>query len=191
MRLHTKHAAWVAAGVLCLTTACEVPVLPQWDTYWNVPLPSKAIPVPVVPIPNNTSVSDSFPTQRMPLDESLGALLTNAADTGSVILTLTKRQTLALSGADTLFISTSSAGLNTPGAGRIVIPIAFTATDATVSDTVSASLVLIRNTATAGDSLYIRLQGRLSNTSGSTVTPAASDSIKVKLALLTLIHSSK
>lgn len=191
MKITSKFAAWAGAGVLCLTTACEVPLLPQWDTYWNVPLPSKAIPVPPIPIPNGTSVVDSFPTQRMPLDESLGELLANAADTGSVILTLTKRQTLALSGSDTLYISTSAAGLNTPGAGRIVVPISFAASDATVSDTVSANLSLIRSTASVGDSLYIRLQGRLSNNSGSTVTPAASDSIKVKLALLTLIHSSK
>jgi hypothetical protein len=191
MKTHLKHAVWAAAGVMIFTTACDVPVLPQWDTNWNVPLPSQAIPFPPVPIPNNTSVNDSFPTQQQPLDKSIGDLLANAADTGSVILTLSKRQTLALAGTDTLLISTSAAGLNTPGSGRIVVPIAFAATDASVTDTVSANLSIIRTASDANGTLFVRLQGRISNTSGGTVTPTTADSLHVRLALLTLIHSSK
>ena len=179
-----------AACVICVTTACDVPLLPQWDTDWNVPLPSQSIPLPPVPIPNNTSIQDSFPTQQQDLDASIGELLKNAADNGSVIITLTKRQSLALSGNDTLLISTSAAGLNTPGAGRIVVPIAFVAADSSVTDSVPVSLTVIRSAADAGGTLFIRRQGRLSNTSGGTVTPGPSETIQVRLALLATIHTS-
>lgn len=190
MNLNSKQAAWAAACVICVTTACDVPLLPQWDTDWNVPLPSQSIPLPPVPIPNNTSIQDSFPTQQQDLDESIGELLKNAADNGSVIVTLTKRQTLALNGNDTLLISTTAAGLNTPGAGRIVVPITFAAADASVTDTVPVNLAVIRTAADAGGTLFIRMQGRLSNTSGAIVTPGPSETIQVRLALLATIHSS-
>jgi hypothetical protein len=179
-----------AACVICITTACDVPLLPQWDTDWNVPLPSQSIPLPAVPIPNGASISDSFPTQQQDLDESIGELLKNAADNGAVIITLTKRQSLALNGADTLLISTSAAGLNTPGAGRIVVPISFAATDASVTDTVPISMAVIRGAADAGGTLFVRMQGRLSNNSGGTVTPQPGETIQVRLALLATIHTS-
>ena len=190
--LFPKRAALAAACVMCVTTACDIPVLPQWDTNWNVPLPSQAVALPPVPIPNNTSIQDSFPTQQQSLDEAIGDLLKNASDTGSVIITLTKRQTLALSGADTLFLASSLTGLNNPGvANRIEVPIAFAAGDASVTDTVPVlNLNIIRDAAESGGTLFVRLRGRISNTSGGIVTPTATDSINVKLALLALIHSS-
>lgn len=190
--LSAKRAALAAACVMCVTTACDVPVLPQWDTNWNVPLPSTAIHLPPVPIPNGTTVSDSFPTQQQSLDESIGSLLEHAADTGSVIVTLTKRQGLALSGTDTLFMASSLTGLNTSGpANRIEVPIAFAASDASVTDTVHVpNLGIIQSAAESGGTLFLRLRGTISNTSGGTVTPLATDSIAVKLALLATIHSS-
>ena len=192
MNTHAKRAAWAAACVMCVTTACkDIPLLPQWDTSWNVPLPSQAIGLPAVPIPNGFSIQDSFPTQQQALDRSVGSLLENAADTGSVILALTKRKGFALSGADTLFLSQTTAGLSTPGTGRIVIPIAFVATDSTVTDTVSTSLTIIRTAAAANGSIFVRFQGRVSNNSGAAITPGVTDSIHVRLALLALIHSSK
>jgi hypothetical protein len=188
MTITSKRAAFAAVAVICVTTACDVPVLPQWDTNWYVPLPSTAMALPPGPIPNGASANVSFPTQQQSLDESIGSLLKNAADTGSVILTLSK--TLNLSGVDTLFISASSAGLDVPGAGRILIPVSFTAADRTVVDTVSTSLALVQNTADANGDLFIRLRGSVSNNTGGTITVTTADSIKVKLALLTLIHSS-
>ncbi len=175
---------------MCITTACDVPVLPQWDTLWNLPLPSTSMTLPSVPIPNGTSINDSIPTQQQALDQSIGDLLGNAADTGSVIITLTKRQALALSGTDTLYISNSAAGLNTPGPNRLVIPFSFAAGDASVTDTASINFSLIHATADAGGDLFLRFQGRFSNTSGGTVTPQAGETITLRLALLALIHSS-
>ena len=188
MTNRSKRAAWALGVVICVTTACDVPVLPQWDTNWYVPLPSQAMALPPGPIPNGASAQVSFPVQQQALDESIGSLLKNAADAGSVILTLSK--TLNLSGTDTLFISASNAGLDVPGAGRILIPVSFTAADRTVVDTVATSLALVQNTADAGGDLFIRLRGSVSNNTGGIITVTPADSIKVKLALLTTIHSS-
>lgn len=190
MTTNAKYAAIAAACVIGITTACDVPVLPQWDTKWNVPLPSQAVPLPVGVIPNGFPPQQvSFPTLVEPLDKSIGDLLRNAADTGSVILTLSK--TVNLSGTDTLYVAADSNAFNNPAITRIAIPVSFTAADRTVVDTVSTNFTLIRTTAEAGGNIYIKLRGSVSNNSGSTVTVTPADSIHVRLALLTLIHSSK
>ena len=186
------RATFAAACVTCVTAACDVPVLPQWDTDWNLPLPSQAIPLAPVPIPNNTTIAATMPTQTQDLDASIGELLKNASDTGAVVITITKPAGLALSGADTLFIASSAAGLDNPGAAsRIEVAFAFAATDGTKSDTLPVlNLGIVRTAADNGGTLYLRFRGTITNNSGGVVTPAATDSIAVKLALLATIHSS-
>ena len=192
MTLTSKaRAAWAAVCVTCITTACnDIPVLPQWDADWNVPLPTQALTLPAGTIPGGVSNVPIPPTtQQQPLDKSIGQLLQNAADNGSVDLTLIKKPSLALSGSLTADIDSTASF----GASKITIPVTFTAaSDTTHAPTTTASLAMIRATADAGRTLYIRLSGTVSNPGGSpVVVTSANDTIYVKLNVLSTIHVSR
>ncbi len=180
----------LAAGlVIFVTSACkDVPLLPHWDSSWNVPLPSQALVIPTgIPIPSGLSAPASFQTQDA-LDKSVGQLLSNAADTGSVILTVSKQASLALSGNFTVDIDSSGAF----GASKISIPVSFAATATTVTDTAHANLGMIRAAADNNGTLYIRMNGTVTNPGPGTVTPNSSnDTITVKIAAIATIHVSQ
>jgi hypothetical protein len=183
-----KRAA--LAAVICVTTACgEIPLLPQWDANWNVPLPSQSLTVPAGTIPAGFPPQNvSFPTQQQPLDKSVGSLLKDAADTGQVQMTLDKQASLALNGAMTLQIDSTSAF----GPATISLPFAIAATETIKVTTSATNLAMIRATANAGRSLYIRLSGTVSNPGpGSVVVTAANGTINIRLALLATIHVSR
>jgi hypothetical protein len=181
----------LAAGfVILLTGACkDVPLLPQWDANWNVPLPSQSLVVPPGVIPATASAPVSFPTQQEPLDKSVGSLLQNAADTGSVQLTLVKKPSLAVSGNMTLQIDSTGAF----GPATISIPVTFTAaSDSTTAVTGGASLAMIRATANNNGSLFVKLSGTVTNPGPGTVTvTSANDTITVKLAVIATIHVAR
>lgn len=176
--------------VIFVTSACkDVPLLPHWDSSWNVPLPSQSLIAPSgVPIPSGISAPVSFPPQQESLDKSVGSLLSNAADTGSVQLTVTKKQSLTLSGSFTVDIDSSNAF----GASKISIPISFLATDSTKSVTASANLGMVRAAANNNGSLYIRMNGNVTNPGpGPFTATAANDTITVKIAAIATIHVSQ
>ena len=181
------RAAWAAAGVICVTTACnDVPLLPQWDANWNVPLPTQQILAPIAVIPSGQSAPLPTTTQSQPLDKSLGDLLKNAADTGSLQLTLIKRPSLAVSGSLTADVDSTPAF----GASKITVQVNFAATSDTTRTTASGvNIAMIHATADAGRTLYVRLSGSATNPGPNPVTiTSANDTIFVKLNALTLIH---
>ncbi|HEY2805794.1 MAG TPA: hypothetical protein VGI92_08050 [Gemmatimonadales bacterium] len=173
-----------------VTSACkDIPLLPQWDADWNVPLPSQSLVVPPSVIPSGFSVPVSFPTQRDSLNQSVGSLLQNAADTGSVQMTLIKQPSLALSGNMSLQIDTTNAF----GASTITIPVTFAAaSDTTVATAGGANLAMVRAAANDNGALFVKLSGTVSNPGPGNVTvTAANGTITVKLAVISLIHVSR
>jgi hypothetical protein len=185
----TSKRAW-AVGVICVTTACsDLPLLPQWDANWNVPLPTQALTLPPAIIPAGLTAPIPPTTQQEPLDKSIGDLLSNAADTGSVLLTLIKKPSLAVNGTVTAEIDSTAAF----GASKITIPVTFTAaSDTTHAPASAVNVGMIRATADAGRTLYIRLSGSASNPGpGSVTVTSANDTIYVKLNVLSTIHVSR
>lgn len=194
MTTNSKRAAWAAACVICVTTACnDIPLLPTWDSDWYLPIPSQAIALPVGVIPNGTPPqSVSFPPQQQDLDDAVGALLKQDLSNAQVIMTISK--TVDLSGSDTLFIAAAAADLTNAGATRIVIPFTLTTADRTVVDTVALTAVglgLLQSVADNDGTLHIQMRGTVQNNSGGTVTTTSADSIRVKLAMLATIAASK
>jgi hypothetical protein len=188
------RTAWAAVSVMCITTACkDVPLLPQWNADWNLPLPSQAVPLPVGVIPSGFPPQQvSFPAQQQQLSSSIGSLLKQDLSNASVVLTLAK--TLNLNGTDTLFIASSNADLTNAAATRIVIPVSFTAADRTVVDTATVNAIglgMLQSVADNDGSLFIQLRGSVQNSSGAPVAVTSADSIHVKLALLATIGVSR
>lgn len=189
------RAAWAAACVIGITTACnDVPLLPQWDADWNLPLPSSAQALPVAVIPNNTpAVAVSSPVDTQSLANSIGQLLKQDLSNASVIVTLSK--TVNLSGTDTLFVASSQANLTNAGdPTRIVVPLSYTSADRTLVDTVAvtaAGLSMLQSVATNEGNIFLQMRGSVQNNSGATVTTTTADSLRVKLALVATIGVSR
>jgi hypothetical protein len=199
MRTHRLAAGLLAAAAVSVSVACQdVPLLPKWDADWYIPLPSEAIALGgaggVFPgtVPPGTSANISFPPQTQQLDESVGSLLRQELSNGRIIVTLTK--TLAVSGSDTLFIAPDQASLTVNTASVIVVPVAFTATDLSVTDTATvlpSGLTMLKNVADAQGTLWIQLRGQVSYNGSGNLTVTAADSIGVKLAMLATIAVSR
>lgn len=190
MRTRILAAACVAATVTCVTLACkDVPLLPKWDADWYLPLTSQGVallgPFPGS-VPPGTPANVSW-TLEQSLDGAIGSLLEQTLSNGRVIVTLTK--TLPVSGADTVFLSSTSGGIPVD-----TFALAFAAGDASVTDTIpinSAGLTLLNSQASSQGSIFIQLRGRISYNGTGNLTVTSADSIGVKLALLATIAVSR
>jgi hypothetical protein len=189
-------AAGLSVLVTSVTLACkDIPLLPHWDADWNVPLPSQAIalfgPFPGL-VPPGTSANISFPPQSQTFGGSVGSLLEQNLSNAALVVVLSKA--LAVSGADTVFVAADAASLTNAAATRIVVPVAFTAADLTVTDTVpvtAAGITMLQNLAQSNGSLWVQLRGRVSYAGPGNLTVTTSDSIHVRLSLLATIAVSR
>lgn len=185
-----------AALVTAVTVACQdIPLLPTWDADWNVPLPSQAIalfgPFPGA-VPAGTSANVSFPPQSQSLGGTVGSLLDQDLSNAALVVVLSK--TLAVSGSDTVFVAADSASLTNAAATRIVVPVAFTAADLTVTDTVpvsTAGIAMLKSVAQAEGSLWVQLRGRVTFAGPGVLAVTPADSIHVRLSLLATIAVSR
>jgi len=99
-----------------------------------------------------------------------------------------------VSGADTLFVAPDSVSLTVNTASVIVVPIAFTANDLTVTDTATvlpSGLAMLKNVADVQGTLWIQLRGQVAYNGTGNLTVTAADSIGVKLAMLATIAVSR
>jgi len=179
-----------------VTLGCEdVPLLPTWDADWYVPVASQGIDLLgpfAASVPAGTSANVSFAAQQQSLDGAIGGILEQEVRSAQVILTVTK--TLAVSADDTLFIAGSAADLTNAAAVRILVPVALTAADVSVTDTVPvdpAGLALLQTTAQNGGSIFVQLRGQATWAGPGSLTVTANDSIGVRLALLARIAVSR
>jgi len=161
--------------VLC-TLACTVlagcpddlPVIPQWDADWALPLPTQSIPLDSsfggITVPPNTSFPIDFPVQQQPLDQTFSTLdLGERLRPGSkIVLTIGKAATTALSIVDTIFVGESSTALNAtdPRTIRLRVDLASGATASTDTITITtANLDMIQDVARFGGFLFVQARG--------------------------------
>ena len=161
--------------VLC-TLACTVlagcpddlPVIPQWDADWALPLPSQTINLPdewgTLTVPPNTTFPIDFPVQQQPLDQTFSTLdLGERLRPGSkIVLTIGKAATTALSIVDTIFVGESSTALNAtdPCTIRLRVDLASGATASTDTITITtANLDMIQDVARFGGFLFVQARG--------------------------------
>jgi hypothetical protein len=191
MRTRFLAAACAAATVTGVTLACkDVPLLPKWDADFNLPLTSQGIallgPFPAT-VPPGTAAPVSFGPLSQSLEGAIGTMLDQDLSNGRVIVTLTKA--LPVGGADTVFVSASRTATPTDTLAMTLL-----AADQSVTDTIpisSAGLNLLRSQASAKDSIFVRLSGRMSYNGSGNLTVTSADSIRVKLALLATIAVSR
>ncbi len=195
--MNTIRLRTVAAVLVTLVTlGCEdVPLLPKWDADWNVPLTSRGIPLSNpfgASVPAGTSANVTSGVQSQALDGAVGGILDQEIRSADVIVTLSK--TLAISTDDTLFVAASPADLTNAAAVRIVVPMAMTAGDVSVTDTVpvsAAGLNLLTTTAANEGTIYVELRGRATWAGPGSLTVTSADSIGMRLALLARIAVSR
>jgi hypothetical protein len=191
-----------AAAVVAVTTVTlgckDIPLLPTWDADWYVPLTSRGVSLSGPfggfggTVPAGTSVPFSSAVQQQSLDGAVGGVIDQEVRGAEVIVTLTK--TLAISTDDTIFVAASAADLTNAAATRVVVPTSLAAADQRVTDTVAigqAELTMLRNVASAGGDIYVQLRGQATWAGPGTLTVTSTDSIGMRLALLTRIAVSR
>ena len=194
MRLR-RALAPIGAVAALVFTACEHPAFaPKWDSDMYLPLSTHTIHLTPAVIPAGLSAPDSFPVQQQDVTGVLGDVLKNVTDSTRCttgpgrscdIVVLTATKTTAVSVADTLFISDSSV-IAAARPGRVVFPIAMTATDQTktFTDTLAnATVTMLQNAGEDGRPLYVLLRGQITNPSASPLTVTVADSIKLSLSV--------
>jgi hypothetical protein len=204
--MHVRRAlALVGAVTAAAFAACkEPPFAPRWDADEYLPLTTQPIAlsgfVPAAPlnvIPNGGATNVSFPPQKQDVSGAIGDVLKNLVTDPTrarTVLTLTISKTRPISATDTLFVAPDSGSLTLPNPSRIVLPVALAPADVTVTDSVNVALGSITMLQSAGRNktpLWIQLRGRVSNSSGSTITITNSDSLNFKLtvtARIAVVH---
>jgi len=196
--MHTKSltAALAAAVVTLVTIGCkDIPLLPKWSADWNIPLPSQRIPLqgpfPAI-VPAGASAHVSFPPQALPIDGAIGQLLKSPLSNASIFMVVTK--SIPLNGQDTLFVAATVADLSNPAATRIVVPIALTAgnaQDSVQSPVSAAGLAMLQSVANSSGSLQVQLSGQVTYPGPGTRTITLTDSIGVRLGMLSTIAVSR
>lgn len=199
--MRSRRAA-VAALLLAGTglASCEdVPFAPKWDADWTVPLPVTPIrldsifPVSVV-LPGMSGTVTTL-AQKQTLDKAVGQVLQQSISLA--VLKLTYTMPLPFTGADTLFIAADSASLTTPGAARIIFPIALAQTGAAGTDVVDTlragtpELALIQNAGTAGGALWVQIRGSVGNQGVAPIIITSGDVVGLAFALTARIAISK
>ncbi len=187
-------AALGALGCALVAAACgEVPILPQWDADWYVPLPSQSVSFPLSgTLPANTpfAFSDSLGSQDM--SGAIGDLLQKDLKGGHVIMTLAK--TTQVSMADTLFIGSAPGDTVPSNPATILLPFAMTVSQASVTDTIAitpANITMLSTVAnTTNGRLYLTLKVR-GSTGPNPVTITSSDTLGIRVALIATIAMSR
>lgn len=193
-----RFAVFAAAGAaFCVLAACtDVPFLPKWSADWNVPLPSRAVSqvfgAAPATVPAGTPAAVSF-TDSLTVDGPVGGLLKQDLSNASIVVTVVK--SIALGGAPTLQIDSSKTFAT-------AINVAITLDSSKVApagrDSVTpntsvsqAQIGMLQGVANSNGRLYVRLSGNVHCHTSGTCTVAPTDSILVKLALVSTIAISK
>lgn len=179
----------------CALAACgDIPILPQWDADWYVPLPSQNIslrPASGLPVLNGTTYPISFNVTQ-PVDDAMGQILSQELGAASLIVSL--RKTINLYTNDTLIIANSAAGLTTANDSAIVMTVGLATADTLSVDTIVVGpkpLRMLRNLGTDGGTLHIKLSGIAGNNSGSSITVAPTDLLGARIAVVVRIPVSR
>ena len=172
--------------------ACgDVPLLPQWDADFLVPLGASNVNNGNLPpgtvIPPSSSANVPGPVRDVPLDGTIADLLKQVLDDANPTLrlqiTVTKSANLAsLAVADTIYLAADTAGLATTTVKQ-GITVAAGQTSVTDTLTLGANAVaLLKQITNANGTMRMQPRGRV--TSGaSAVTVQNSDSIHVKVGM--------
>ena len=180
-----------AVFVTAVTFGCnDVPILPQWDADFYVPVSAGKLSLPgagtVIPA-NTQSPPLNGPIRSAPMDGTTGDLLNQVLDSLAtnvrIELRVKKSANLTASLADTIYLSSDSAGL---ASTNVTNGFAMSVGDTAVVDTLqmgAAQVNLIRTLVQAKGTLWMQARGR-ATTGGAPVTIQATDSIHVRVGLL-------
>ena len=200
MRKLRWSAALGALACTVLAGACkDIPVLPQWDADWYLPLPSQRINLDSAAtaafgfdsVPPNQSFPFSW-TLSQEMNGAIGELLKKDIVGGHLIMTLTKSAGLQLGFNDTLFVSGAATGTphGTIVFGLNMLPADLAAVDTIVLDTTNINMLsAVANDTTGHDTLYVRIRGR--GYTGNSWVRLSSDTLAIRAALLARIAVSQ
>lgn len=192
--MHKTGKALLAGALAALAASgCgDIPLLPQWEADWYLPLASQRIDsllgATTVVLPAGApSANVGFGPITQDLDAGVGSLLENDILAARVIMSLTK--TLPLATSLTLGVAGTAGGLGGPGA--INFPINMSTTDTQVEDTLTLNAAQLSMISTAAQ-FVIQVTGTISNPTGSgNVTVAPTDGIEVRLAIIATIPMAR
>lgn len=188
-----RFPALAGALVTCITIAAcgDIPLLPQWDTDFYVPLGASNVNNGNLPpgtvIPPSSSASVPGPIRDVPMDGTIADLLDQVLDDAAPVLrlqvTITKSANLALAVSDTIYLAADTAGLATTQIKNgLTMPAGTTSQTDTLTLGANAIALLKQLTGSNG-TLRVQARGRVSS-GGSSVTVQNSDSLHVKIGLL-------
>lgn len=195
-----KKLRWSAAlgALACAVVAAgcgEVPVLPQWDADWYVPLPGQSVNFGAIysgPLPPNTDTTYTTATDSQSMSGAIGDLLKKDLKGGSVILTLVKHTQVFTH--DTLFVGESAAALTAGNPRTILFMLNMTTSDTMVVDTTvltATNIQMLSDVANANNGhLYTKTSGRF-GTGASGITLSSTDTLGIRSALIARIAMSK
>lgn len=188
-------AALGALACAAVAAGCgEVPVLPQWDADWYVPLPGQSVNFGSVytgPVPPNTSLNYSTSPDSEGMNGAIGDILKKDLKGGSIILTLTKHTQVAI--ADTLFVGESEAALTAGNPRTILFAARMQAADTMAVDTTvitATNLQMLSAVANSNGKLYLKVSGTFA-TGASGATLSSTDSLGIRTALVARIAMSR
>lgn len=192
----------LALGTLaCLAVAaCEdIPLLPQWEADWEIPLPSQTIVLPNefpgATVPQGTSFPVDFPAQEQSLGDALAAFsLDETLREGTeVAVTVTKPASTNLAIDATLYVGESTLALNDVEPRTIRLALAIAAAGTAASDTVllsAAQLAMIQQLASTDGSLWVQLRGTATAGAGGH-TFSSTDTLSVRAQLFARVAVSR
>jgi len=179
---------------MAVTLACnDVPLLPQWDADFYVPVTAGKLSIPgagtVIPA-NTASPSVNGPIHSASMAGTTGDLLNKVLDSLAtnvrIEIRVKKSANLAASLADTIYLAADSAGL---ASTTVANGFAMATTDTAIVDTLvmgAAQVNLIHSLVMASGTLWLQTRGH-ATTGASPVTIQATDSIHVRVGLLVAV----
>ena len=190
--------AVAALGFVVLAACQDIPLLPKWDANEAVPLASQKItispPFPAgVTVPNGTSQTVSFAAQPQEIKGLVDQVLTPGLAADTIFSVITKSASVTISGADTLFIASTQAGLGA-AATSVIVPITIVATntkDSAATGLTPAQLSILQGAATSTDTLWVQMRGRATCANAAGCTFTAGDSVGIKLTMHAVVHISR
>ncbi len=194
MKLRWSAALGALACAVGVAACGEVPVLPQWDADWYLPLPSQTVNFNSFysgPLPANTGFNWSPAPTTQSLSGAIGSLLKKDLRTGQVILTLRKKTQVNL--LDSLFVGSCSTCLTAGNTGTILFVLSMQAADTIFVDTTvitPANVAMLSSVANANGPLWIKISGRAS-TGATPITITSADTMSVKPAMVARVAMSR
>lgn len=195
MKLRWSAALGAPLCALVVAACGDVPVLPQWDADWYVPMPSQSVDFGTAFGGSSVPANFGFPfsyTDSLDMNGAIGDLLQKDLRSASVIMGLSKHT--QVSTTDTLFVGESDAALTAGNTRTILFVLNMTVSDTGVTDTTVITANNIQMLTDVANSpsgkLHIKVVGRAS-TGSSPVTLTSADSLAIRTALVARIAMSR